>query len=99
MKNLTKHNVATVDELTSHLDKLPTSEEIEELILALDVSTLREMSSAMLIASINYVNGREDKLQYLELLNSWIATAEETIAAGEDVGKILGRRKGKSHRA
>ena len=98
MKNLTKHNVATVDELASQLDKLPTSEEIEELICTLDVSTLREMSSAMLTASINYMNGREDKLQYLELLNSWIATAEETIAAGEDVGKILGRRKGKSQR-
>ena len=99
MKNLTRHNVATVDELAGHLEKLPTSEEIEELISSLDVSTLREMSSAMLTASVDYMNGREDKLQYLELLNSWIATAEETIAAGEDIGKILGRRKGKPHRA
>ena len=59
MKNLTKHNVATADELAGHLDKLPTTEEIEELICELDVSTLREMSSAMLTASVNYVKGSE----------------------------------------
>ncbi len=99
MKNLTKHEIATVDELAGHIDKLPTSEEIEEIVSSLDVSTLREMSSAMLTASVNYVTEREDKLKYLELFNGWIATAEETIAAGRDVGKILGRRKGKSHRA
>lgn len=95
MENLTKLNTATVDELSGHLDKLPTSAEIEELIAALDVPTLREMSSAILTASIDYVAGRSDKLQYLELLNSWVATAEETIASGEDIEKILSRRKGR----
>ena len=82
--------------MSGHLDKLPTSEEIEELICALDVPTLREMSSAMLTASVDYLEGRADKLQYLELLNSWIATVEETIAAGEGVREILARRKGRN---
>ena len=99
MENLTKSNVGTVDELSGHLDKLPTTKEVEEIIYALDVPTLREMSAAMLTASIDYVEGRTDKLQYLELLNSWIATAEETIAAGEDLDKVLAKRKGKSDRA
>ena len=99
MKSPTKFNVGILDELSGHLDKLPTSAEVEELICALDVPTLREMSAAMLTASIDYVEGRNDKLQYLELLNSWIATAEETIAAGEDLDKILAKRKGKADRA
>ena len=74
-------------------------QETEELIHALNVSDLREMSSGILAASIEYVEGRASKLQYLELLNSWIATAEETIAAGENAGKILSRRKVKPHKA
>ena len=83
-------------ELRNYSENIPTPEEIAKLIAALDVPTLREMSSAILAASVDYVEGRTGKLQYLELLNSWIATAEETVAAGDDVGKILARRKGRN---
>ena len=99
MKNLTELKISAVDELSGRLDELPTSEEIEELIYALDVPTLREFSSAILTASIDYVEGRSDKLAYLQNLNSWIATAEETVAAGEDMDEILARRKGKTPKA
>ena len=42
MKNLTELNISAVDELSGRLDELPTSEEIEELIFALHVPTLRK---------------------------------------------------------
>ena len=84
------------DKLRSHIDELPTSEEVEELVHALDPPTLREFSSAILTDSIAYVEGRCDKLAYLQILNSWIATAEETVAAGEDMDEILARRKEKT---
>ena len=81
------------------MDELPTSEEVEALIYALDVPTLRELSSAILTASIDYAQGRSEKLANLQMLNSWIATAEETVAAGEDMDEILARRKGKTPKA
>ena len=87
------------DKLRSHIDELPTSEEVEELVHALDAPTLRELSSAILTASIEYVEGRSDKLAYLQILNIWIATAEETVAAGEDMDEILARRKVKTPKA
>ena len=80
------------------MDELPTSEELEELIYALDAPTLRELSSAILTVSIDYAQGRSEKLAYLRTLNSWIATAEETVASGEDIDEILARRKGTTPR-
>ena len=81
------------------MDELPTSEEVEELVHALDAPTLRDLSSAILTASIDYAQGRSENLAYLRTLNSWIATAEETVAAGEDMDEILARRKGKTPKA
>ena len=84
------------DKLRSHIDELPTSEEVEELVHALDAPTLRELSSAILKASIAYVEGRSEKPAYLQVFNSWVATAEETVASGEYIDEILARRKEKT---
>ena len=96
MENPTKPDMRTEDELLDSLGGFPTAEEIEELVNALDVPSLRGMSSAILTVSVDYSEGRLDKPTYRKILKSWIATAEEAVAAGEDIDAILARRKGKA---
>ena len=96
MENPTKPDMRTEDELLDSLGGFPTSAEIEELVNALDVHSLRGMSSAILTAGVDYSEGRLDKPAYRKILNSWVSTAEETVAAGEDIDAILARRKGKA---
>ena len=97
--NLTKSDISALDDLSGNQGHFPTKQEIKELVNALDVPTLREMSSEILTACIEFSEGGVDKPTYLQLLKSWIATAEETVAAGEDIDAILARRKGKAQRA
>lgn len=80
------------DELLDRLERLPTPEEIEDLIARLQVSLLREMSVQILNGSIVLAKGGE-RLEYIRSLTSWIATAEETVVAGRRLGQILSRRK------
>ena len=96
MENPTKLDTRTEDGLLDSFGEFPTAEEIEELVNGLDVPTLRGMSSAILTAGVDYSEGRLDKPAYWKILKSWIATAEETVAAGEDIDAILARRKGKA---
>ena len=77
------------------LDKFPSSEEIEELCSALRVSDLRQLTSEILNASIAYLREDADRKEYVTLLSSWIATAEETVAAGRNVNRIAARRRRK----
>ena len=83
------------DEVYDQFDKLPTPEHVEELCSALRVATLRELSSEIINGGIEHVKGNADRLGYAKLLNSWIATAEETVAAGKNVNTIAARRKRK----
>ena len=81
------------DELSDQLEKLPTPEQIEELFSALRVATLRELSAEIINGGIKHVKGKVDLLEYAKLLNSWVATAEETVAAGKNVNRITARRR------
>ena len=83
------------DELYDQFDKLPTPEHVEELCSALRVATLRELSAEIINGGIKHAKGNADRLVYAKLLNSWIATAEETVAAGKNVNTIAARRKRK----
>ena len=83
-------------ELTGQLEKFPAQEEVEELCSVLRVSTLREMAAEIVNGGIEYAKGNIDHLEYAKLLNSWIATAEETVAAGRNVSRIAARRKQES---
>ena len=58
----------------------------------LRVDTLRELSAEIIKASIDHINGKIGQLEYAEFLSSWMATAEETVAAGRNVNRIAARR-------
>ena len=74
------------------LDKLPSPEEVEELFSVMRVATLREMAAEILNGGIEHAKGNTDRLEYARLVNSWIATAEETVAAGRNLPGIVARR-------
>ena len=78
------------------LDRFPSSEEVEELCSVLRVSDLRQLTSEILNASIAYLKEDKDRLEYAAFLSSWIATAEETVAAGKNVNRIAARRMRKA---
>ena len=83
------------DELCDQLSRFPDSQEVKELCMVLRVATLRDLSSEIINGGIEYVKGDTDRLHYAKLVNSWIATAEETIAAGRNLKRIADRRKRK----
>ncbi len=93
---LAKQKQQTDEELSDQLDKLPSPEEVEELFSVLRVATLRELSAEIVNGGIEHAKGKIGRVEYLELVNSWIATAEETVAAGRNVSRIAARRKKKS---
>lgn len=84
------------EELCDQLDKLPTREQVREICAALRIATLRELSAEVVNGGIEHVEGAIGRLDYAKLLNSWIATAEETVAAGTRVRRIGARRRKKS---
>ena len=81
------------EDLFDQIEKLPSSHEVEELCSLLRVAALREFSSEVVNGSIGHLKQRIDRLEYIRLLNSWVATAEETLAAGKNVKRIAARRK------
>ena len=89
---LAKRKQKTEEELAIQLDKLPLPEEVEELFSVLRVATLRELSTEVVKSSIEHAKGHISQMEYLELVNSWIATAEETVAAGRNASEISARR-------
>lgn len=84
---------ALEEELCDQIAKLPADDQVEDLCLVLRVATLRELSSEIVKGGITHLKGNTDRLEYAKLLNSWIATAEETIAAGRSLKRIANRRK------
>ena len=84
------------EELADQLDKLPPPEDVEELCSVLRVATLREMAAEVVNGGIEHAKGNLDRLEFTKLINSWVATAEETVAAGRNVSRIASRRRKKS---
>ncbi len=83
------------EQLSGQVGKLPSPEMVEELCSTLRVSDLRQLTAEILNASIAYIRDDSGRLEYVTLLNSWIATAEETVAAGRNVNRIAARRRSK----
>ena len=81
------------DELVDQLAKLPDSEDIDELMSTLRTSTLRHLSSEVINGTIDAILANADRLERAKFINSWIATAEETVAAGRNFSRIAARRK------
>ena len=83
------------DELLDRLERLPSPDDVEDVVSRLRLALLREMSVGIINSSIDFAKGGE-RLQFARQLNSWMATAEETASAGKRLRQILARRK-KSH--
>ena len=90
--SLAKEKLYLDAELAGQLEKLPQPEDVEELLSVLRVATLRELAAEIVNAGVEYARGNIDRLEYVRLINSWIATAEETVAAGGKVSRIAARR-------
>lgn len=90
--SLAKEKIYLDAELAGQLDKLPPPEDVEELLSVLRAATLRELAAEIVNGGIEYARGNIDRLEYVRLINSWIATAEETVAAGRKVSRIAARR-------
>jgi len=82
------------NELHERIALLPDDHEIAELCALLPAKALREFSAEVISGSIEYLNHPDNRLEYARLLSSWIATAEETVAAGNKAKRIAARRKG-----
>lgn len=81
------------EELAAQLDKLLPPDEVAEVLSALSVATLREFATEIANGGIEYAKGNIGRLEYATLLNSWLATAEETAAVGRNLSRIAARRK------
>ena len=84
-------------ELYERLSLLPDDAELVELCTLLPEKALREFSVAVIKGSLDYLNDPNHRLEYAQLLSSWIATAEETVAAGKKAEQIAARRKTGPH--
>ncbi len=82
-------------ELRDRLDRLPSAERVEELCSLLSTAALRELAAEIVNGGIGHVKSDTVSLEYVKLLSSWIATVEETLAAGSNVDKIAARRRQK----
>ena len=51
-----------------------------------------KMAAEIVNGSIEHAKGNIDRLEYVRLVNGWIATAEETVAAGGRLSRIAARR-------
>lgn len=80
------------DELFDRFQRFPAPTEVEELVSGLKTPLLRQMAIEIINGSIVYAKSG-DRLEHIRLLNSWIATAEETVAAGRRLEQILAKRK------
>ena len=92
----TGHNISGYefeDELVNQLAKLPSEEDVDELMSALRVSALRQFSAGVVNGAIAHIKANGDQLENAKLINSWVATAEETVAAGRNHIRIAARRK------
>ena len=81
------------DELVDQLAKLPPAGDIVELTSSLRVGALREFSAEVVNGTIAFIKSNGDRLDQARFINSWIATAEETVAAGRNYRRIAARRK------
>lgn len=79
------------EELLDQLGRLPTPDQVREVMSALPTKTLRELGEEIMNGGVTVLTGG-DNLDFARLLNSWFATGEETIAAHGRPGRVLTRR-------
>ena len=80
------------EQLLDQLGKLPNRGAVRDIFLRLPIATLRELSVEVFNDSVVYAKNRVDRVKYITALNSWMATAEETVAASGRTSRIAARR-------
>ena len=81
------------DEFVDQLTRLPSSQEVGEVIRDLRVVVLRVLAADLLNEGIGYAKGDVESLEFVRNINSWFATAEEAVEAGPRARRIAARRK------
>ena len=81
------------EELSAQISMLPSPGEVSSVVCQLDMDDLREFAAAIMNAAVDSVHKGQADLDTVRLLNSWFASMEETIAAGDDIEEILSRRR------
>ena len=84
------------EELCDQIARFPSDSEVKDLCDILRVAALRELSAEITNGGMDHIKGKTTRLEYAKLINSWLATAEETMAAGRNVKRIADRRMNRS---
>jgi hypothetical protein len=74
------------------LSMFPTPEASVALVENTSIDDLREFTVAIMEIVFALARRARD-LDVIRLLNGWVASLEETIAAGDDLDEILSRRR------
>ncbi len=81
------------EERSIQIEMLPSADEVEEVVSRLEIDDLRGFADAVMNAAVDVIRNGDTDLETIRLLNDWFASMEETVAAGEDMGDILARRR------
>ncbi|MCY3542489.1 MAG: hypothetical protein OXH22_00370 [Chloroflexi bacterium] len=82
------------DERKVQIEMLPSPDEVTAVISQLEIDDLREFAATVMNATVDAVHsGGHTDLETIRLLNGWFASMEETVAAGDDIEKILSKRR------
>ena len=80
------------EEFAGQLDMLPSEDEVSAVVAKLEPDDLRTFAATVMNIAIKSARKGHADIDTVRLLNSWFATMEETIAAGDDLEEILARR-------
>ena len=80
------------EEYSGQIEMLPNQGEVSIVVSKLALDDLREFAASVMNVAVNAACRRGSDLETVRLLNSWFATMEETVAAGDDLEEILSRR-------
>ncbi len=72
---------------------LPNPVEVSSVVRQLDMDDLREFAASIMNVAVDSAHKGHSDLGTIRFLNSWFASMEETIAAGDDIEEILSRRR------
>ncbi len=81
------------EEMSVQLETLPSPGEVSAVVSQLETDDLREFAVAVMNAAVHTARNGTADIEDIRLLNSWFASMEETVAAGDDLQEILSRRR------
>ncbi|MCY4580605.1 MAG: hypothetical protein OXD31_16375 [Chloroflexi bacterium] len=81
-----------VEEYSGQIGMLPTEYEVSIVVSKLALDDLKEFAASVMNVAVKAARQGYSDIETVRLLNSWFATMEETIAAGDDLEEILSRR-------